>query len=960
MNTQLDLIDDTQTQITYKEISYNNLKTLNKDRNTRDNLILYLNIRSINKNFEKLQVFIRRLKIKPYIIVCAESWVVEQQHLYHLMGYKIYYNTSAINKSDGVVVYISDKVIEKTEITAIGRLKIINSTIHLNNNSKLEVSALYKSHDLNNLEFIHNLKNYLQIKKNVKNHIILGDYNINILEYNVVSQEFLEGFLEKGFLPGFKSTTRPFNITTSEGTCIDNIFIKATNIKAKTFKLEDPFTDHYPLFVDISKQIKEKRIEDKKPEYFYNYKKLYINAKQVDWKVSQLTQDPNTSINNLIAKIKMCVEKAKSKKCIKNKTKKIPRKGWITESIINSCIKKETLYKQLKRNPNNDQLKTYYKQYIKTLDKCIKTAKIKYEKNYIEINSNNPKQLWTIINSKVNKNKESKHVINEIESNTKEIIKDPREIANKLNLYYARLGQEMNSKIRATRSTANKLPRKCNESIFIKPTDKYEVQRIIDELKLKNGGVDNINAKTLKVLKPLISEPLANILNQCIETAIWPEALKTAEIVPIYKGGDKLKMGNYRPISLISNVAKVFEKMLHNRIYNFILKNKILNTKQYGFIKNRGTKDALNEITNRVYENLDRSMPIIVTFLDLAKAFDTVNHDILLEKLWTYGIRGKPHQLLKDYLNKRKLKVRIGNVTSDYEEINIGVPQGTILGPLLFILYVNDLLDSMPENSILSYADDTAIISTNKTWKQTEMRMNKLLESAADWLALNKLTLNITKTVYITFGNYTDSVPNKLDIKIDKETIRRVENCKYLGVIFDQNLKWNEHINYIIKKTRYLIYIFYKISKYMHRETLKIIYYAFFHSIITYGIIGWGGAYSNSLQRLEKLEARVHKIINKNDFVNDNPLNIQQAYAYESLLYNFNTLKFTYLNSASITRSKLILLPKNTKRVSDKSNYIKAIKLYNKLPNDYKTLDTKKKSAKDKIKDWIRNHEIPR
>ena len=844
MNTQLDLIDDTQTQITYKEISYNNLKTLNKDRNTRDNLILYLNIRSINKNFEKLQVFIRRLKIKPYIIVCAESWVVEQQHLYHLMGYKMYYNNSAINKSDGVVVYISDKVIEKTEITAIGRLKIINSTIHLNNNSKLEVSALYKSHDLNNLEFIHNLKNYLQIKKNVKNHIILGDYNINILEYNVVSQEFLEGFLEKGFLPGFKSTTRPFNITTSEGTCIDNIFIKATNIKAKTFKLEDPFTDHYPLFVDISKQIKEKRIEDKKPEYFYNYKKLYINAKQVDWKVSQLTQDPNTSINNLIAKIKMCVEKAKSKKCIKNKTKKIPRKGWITESIINSCIKKETLYKQLKRNPNNDQLKTYYKQYI----------------------------------------------------------------------------------------------------------NKYEVQRIIDELKLKNGGVDNINAKTLKVLKPLISEPLANILNQCIETAIWPEALKTAEIVPIYKGGDKLKMGNYRPILLISNVAKVFEKMLHNRIYNFILKNKILNTKQYGFIKNRGTKDALNEITNRVYENLDRSMPIIVTFLDLAKAFDTVNHDILLEKLWTYGIRGKPHQLLKDYLNKRKLKVRIGNVTSDYEEINIGVPQGTILGPLLFVLYVNDLLDSMPENSILSYADDTAIISTNKTWKQTEMRMNKLLESAADWLALNKLTLNITKTVYITFGNYTDSVPNKLDIKIDNETIRRVENCKYLGVIFDQNLKWNEHINYIIKKTRYLIYIFYKISKYMHRETLKIIYYAFFHSIITYGIIGWGGAYSNSLQRLEKLEARVHKIINKNDFVNDNPLNIQQAYAYESLLYNFNTLKFTYLNSASITRSKLILLPKNTKRVSDKSNYIKAIKLYNKLPNDYKTLDTTKNLPKIKSK----------
>ena len=398
------------------------------------------------------------------------------------------------------------------------------------------------------------------------------------------------------------------------------------------------------------------------------------------------------------------------------------------------------------------------------------------------------RKLWNFVNRKLNRNnkKKSNIISHIIEDNCK--ITEPKELANCFNRYFCSVGKKVvnNNAQPNLRYTIPNIKRN-NKSIFLNPTSEIEIYNIIKYLKDKAGGVDGIHTIVLKKMCHHIIRPLAYLINLSLAKGIFPDHLKIAEVIPIFKSQKKHLMNNYRPIALTSNIAKIYEKVIHKRLIDFLTKCNIISSNQFCFIRNLGTTDALTKTVDFIYKNLGKSKPTAAIFLDLTKAFDTVNHKILIDKLDCYGIRGLALQLIKSYLINRKQFVRANGANSSFSNLTMGVPQGTILGPFYFILYINDMLEQVPD--ILAYANDSVILCTGNTWEETQLKLQKNLSIVYNWLFMNGLCLNISKTSYMIFVNTNRTLPTNFEIKLNSIKLNRVNSVRYLGIVLDYKLR---------------------------------------------------------------------------------------------------------------------------------------------------------------------------
>ena len=356
------------------------------------------------------------------------------------------------------------------------------------------------------------------------------------------------------------------------------------------------------------------------------------------------------------------------------------------------------------------------------------------------------KETWKLINKIVNKRKKAINFIKKIKCENGSTVTDQEQICNVLNKHFVMNGPKLARKIPDSSILATDfLETSVSDSIFMSPTDKTEIEEIIDKLKLgKASGPDGINASFVKHGKNAIAKILEVLINECLSEGIFPKCLKRALVVPIHKSGPKDCANNYRPISLLPCISKIFEKVIYKRLIDFCTLKKVISEKQFGFRKKHSTQHALVNLTDFLYEKLDNSETAAVVFLDLSKAFETVNHQILLDKLYRYGIRGVAYNLIRSYLSERKQCVKSGNHFSVFMDIECGVPQGSILGPLLFLLYVNDLPFVIDLYSIL-FADDTCVLSSSKCYTTLTQDLNEKLSKLKDWFISNKLTVNYSK-----------------------------------------------------------------------------------------------------------------------------------------------------------------------------------------------------------------------
>ena len=842
--------------------------------------ILHLNIVTLQSHINELRESIALLNFPFDLIAISETKLKTDCAIPTNIDLQGYYleKTTTDTFFGGVALYIrkSFNYSVRKELSCSDKnvAESVFIEIERKNQKNIIVGCMYRHHsDLQtfNESFLSTILKKLTKHKN-KTVFLCGDFNANLLaaDEHSATEAFYENLACQSCQPLILQPTR---VTSHSATLIDNIFCNDLTVHTEGGNLTTSISDHFPQFAIIDNINKEQKkgIPIIRRSYSnFNADEFENELRQVEWASIFENKTSEESINYLYNKTTALLDEMAPYRPLKRREIRTENSPWITRGILKSIKNRDKLHKKYLKDKNEStkaELFSKFKQIRNTLSILIKQAKSDYYKELFEENKSNIKQTWKEIKKIVNLNKKNT-VFPESIKKGHHFIHDKKEIASEFNSFFTSIGNTIDNKIPLVEKNVKDYLTNQQTNIFhLSPTTPLEISNIIISIKLsKASGPNSIQTKLLKDCIHIFSFVISMLINKSFSEGSFPDFLKLANVIPIFKKNDKNICGNYRPISLLSNISKIYERVFHTQLYHFFDDNNLFYQRQFGFRKKHSTEHALLNIVENVRNKMRNKTFSCGTFIDLEKAFDTVNHKILLEKLSYYGVKGNALYWLRDYLTNRKQCV-ILDESSTYLPITCGVPQGSILGPLLFTIYINDMHKAVVNSIVYHFADDTNLIYSSKNIKILRNNMNHDLSSIYIWLCANRLSINAAKTEFILFKPPKCKIEDRFTLKVNNVTIFESTKLRYLGVILDNKLSWKYHIHELAKKLSRATGVINRLKdNSVPTKALLSVYFAIFQSHLNYGLSVWGQAQEIYLQKIRTIQNKVLRKITNADY----------------------------------------------------------------------------------------------
>lgn len=877
-------------------------------------------------------------------------------------------------KGGGVAILVRDDIqFSEKSLSSIGVTEKLFEAVSINityNEVLFNINCIYRSPESNHNYFIESMEKLLQLlSKNQISKFICADFNYNLMEVTNTTLNLTNLLTSFGYNKCFTEYSR---VQGDSKTLIDNIFSNINDNLLSTQTENNVFSDHnaqiishkFPVIKKYKESIKKRVFSE---ENINNFK--YLLSKE-NWN-KVYTESNNNHKFKIFQEIFLDLfNTAFPEKTIKS-NKKVNRKSktWVSENIVNEGIFLRELHKQ-RQISNDPQLKIRYNILKKSHEKNIKYTKKAFHQEKINNEPNKSKAMWNVIKNNTNIKNNSKQIPMKILNEDKKYLNNIKDIANGFNNEFIKSVNRLTSPLNTDTSTVQ-IKRYNENTIYLTPVTEDEILNIIGLVcSKKSSGKDEVPCNLIRDTAEYLVTILVYLVNISFENGHFPDQLKTAIVIPVYKKNDPSDIKNYRPIALLSVFSKIFEKAFQTRLSCFINRYNLLTTRQYGFCKNRSTQDAILSFYEKILNNFNNNLKLVGLFFDFSKAFDCINHKLLLKKLEVYGIRGKALTWIISYLNERKQIVKITQdrkvCLSESVDVLTGVPQGSVLGPLLFILFINDITDSIDDHRFLTlFADDTSAIITADNINVLSMYARKCVENICTWCESNGLVLNSQKTDLVFFSPIGVKQDFSVLVRAADKSICQSEAVKFLGLKLDKNLSWQKHTESLTKNLSSKNYAIIQLRELVNIDTLKIFYYGCVNSVLSYGILCWGN--SSAVQKVFILQKRIIRsmfTLSYNTscrpyFRQHGILTIYSMYILQAVCYvrkNINQfIKCNEINKYHTRTGNNLYVPAYRLTQVSKGPFIASIKIYNHLPQKLKDIDSFN-SFKNSVKQLLLDH----